>query len=138
MLGAQDGDARPPSEAGGRRRLLGVGEVGLVALSAVLIGVFIVGYLRLGFDLWTGVRGPLVVAGLVVLPVLLSLARVSSRANRPRHYDVLEAIALLIAAVGAGVTASALGVFEGSQLSWGPALVAASLSSRRCWVARRG
>lgn len=112
--------------------------MGLVALSAVLIGVFIVGYLRLGFDLWTGVRGPLVVAGLVVLPVLLSLARVSSRANRPRHYDVLEAIALLIAAVGAGVTASALGVFEGSQLSWGPALVAASLSSRRCWVARRG
>lgn len=123
----RNGDARSPSEATGQGRLPGLAEAGLVALWAVLLGLFIVGYLRLGLAMWTGIRGPLVVAGLIVLPLSFSLARARLRTTRPRHYHLLEGIALLIAVVGAGVTASVLGVFQGAQLPWGLAVAAASI-----------
>ena len=94
---------------------------------AVLLGLFIVGYLRLGLQMWTGIRGPLVTAGLIVLALSFNLARARSRTTRPRHYNLLEGMAVLGAVVGAGVVSSVLGAPGGAQVSWGLAVAVASV-----------
>ncbi|GAA4886106.1 hypothetical protein GCM10025788_28200 [Serinicoccus chungangensis] len=103
-----------------------MGEAGPVALWAVLLGMFIVAYLRLGLQMWTGIRGLLVVVGLIVLGLSLNLARARSRTTRPRHYNLIEGIAVLGAVVGASLVSSVLGAPGGAQVSWGVAVAAAS------------
>lgn len=124
---AQDGDVETPSETVGRGRPYGVPEAGLVAVWALLLALFIVGYLRMGLEMWTGLRGPLVTGGLIVLALSFNLARARSRTTRPRHYNLLEGIAVLGAVVGAGVVSSVLGAPGGAQVSWGLAVAVASV-----------
>lgn len=114
-----------------------------LALWAVVGAVFVVAYLSVGVDLWSG-AGPLLVLGaLAVLAVLFNLHRARTRTVHPRHFNVAEGAAALWTGVGTGIAGQVLGVAEGHEVSMGVALLASSVLTAplfgcAVWLAVRG
>lgn len=112
-----------------RQRVSSRSEALILGLWAVVGAVFVVVYLRVGVELWAGSRGAFVLGGLVVLAVLFNIQRARTRTVRPRHFNVVEGVAALLLAVGAGMTGQVLGVAGGDEVSMGVAVLAALLLS---------
>lgn len=107
------------------RRGRGRREAALLAAWSVLAAVFVVSALRLGNALWAGILGPAVMGGLIVLVVLSAVGRARTRTVRPRHFNLVEGVSALWAAVGTGIAIQSLGAAQGRQVPMEAAVVAA-------------
>lgn len=133
----------PAKDTATRQRLSSRREALNLALWAVVGAVFVVAYLRVGVDLWSGARGLLIFGGLGLLALLLNIHRARIRTVHPRHFRLVEGAAALWLGVGAGITGQVLGIAEGNEVSVGIALLAALVLSApvfgcAMWLAVRG
>lgn len=139
----EEADPSGRSATAVRHRASSHGEAWNVAAWGLAGVGFVVLFLRLGIDLWTGTRGLLFLGGLVLLSVLFSVHRARTRTVHPRHFNFAVGVAGLWLAVGASVTGQVLGVFEGAEVAAGVAVLAALVLSApmfgcAVWLAVRG
>lgn len=109
----------------GRDRISSRSEALVVAIWALIAGLFMMQMLYLGTDLWRGVRGPVILGGLIVLVVLFNVSRARTRTVRPRYFNQVEGVCALWLGIGGSIATQIFG--DGGGMPMGTAVLAAAV-----------